>query len=85
MTKISWYLWLGLMQFRYSCRNITGSYLQPISSLATSAEGNRVLMVSGSDAHGTPVTCGPTPKIDTLRCTEYHFSFLELFQNWPYL
>jgi methionyl-tRNA synthetase len=64
--------------------NITGSYL-PADIFARYHRllGNRVLMVSGSDAHGTPVTVradaeGTTPYAVYQR---YHRTFLELFQK----
>lgn len=64
--------------------NLTGSYL-PADIFARYHRllGNRVAMVSGSDAHGTPVTVradaeGTTP----LKVYEsYHATFLELFQK----
>ena len=62
--------------------NITGSYLPAdIFARYQRLEGNRVIMVSGSDAHGTPVTVradaeGTTP----LQIYQhYHRGFLELF------
>lgn len=64
--------------------NITGSYLPAdIFARYQRLAGNRVIMVSGSDAHGTPVTVradaeGTTPlKI----YQQYHEGFLELFQK----
>ncbi len=64
--------------------NITGSYLPAdIYARYHRLLGNRVLMVSGSDAHGTPVTVradaeGTTPvKV----YQKYHTSFLELYQK----
>jgi methionyl-tRNA synthetase len=64
--------------------NITGSYL-PADIFARYHRllGNRVLMVSGSDAHGTPVTVRAdaegTTSIQVYQ--RYHASFLELFQQ----
>ncbi len=64
--------------------NITGSYLPAdIFARYHRLAGNRVLMVSGSDAHGTPVTVkadeeGTTPLEVYQR---YHASFLDLFQK----
>ena len=64
--------------------NIAGSYLPAdIFARYQRLAGNRVLMVSGSDAHGTPVTVradyeGKTP-VEVYQ--EYHAGFLELFQN----
>jgi methionyl-tRNA synthetase len=62
--------------------NITGSYLPAdIFARYQRLAGNRVIMVSGSDAHGTPVTVradaeGTTP----LQIYQhYHRGFLELF------
>jgi methionyl-tRNA synthetase len=62
--------------------NITGSYLPAdIFARYQRLAGNRVIMVSGSDAHGTPVTVradaeGTTP----LQVYQYyHRGFLELF------
>ncbi len=64
--------------------NITGSYL-PADVFARyhRLAGNNVLMVSGSDAHGTPVTVaadaqGVTPQ---QIYQKYHAGFLELFQK----
>ncbi len=64
--------------------NLTGSYLPAdIFARYQRLQGNRVLMVSGSDAHGTPVTVradqeGTTPYQVYQR---YHSTFLELFQK----
>ncbi len=64
--------------------NITGSYLPAdIFTRYHRLVGNQVLMVSGSDAHGTPVTVradaeGLTPLEVYQR---YHATFLELFQK----
>lgn len=64
--------------------NITGSHLPgDIFARYHRLKGNRVLMVSGTDSHGTPVTL----RADALgRPVEevyqyYHRSFLELFQK----
>lgn len=64
--------------------NITGSYL-PADIFARYHRllGNNVLMVSGSDSHGTPVTVradadGTTP-LEVY--THFHEGFLELFQK----
>ena len=64
--------------------NITGSYLPAdIFARYQRLAGNRVLVVSGSDAHGTPVTV----RADALGTTpvevyhQYHLGFLELFQK----
>lgn len=64
--------------------NVTGSYLPAdIYARFHRLKGNRVLMVSGSDSHGTPVTVkaeaeGKTPQevFDY-----YHARFLALFQK----
>jgi methionyl-tRNA synthetase len=62
--------------------NLTGSYLPAdIFSRYQRLAGKRVLMVSGSDAHGTPVAVradveGVTP-LEVYR--KYHAGFLELF------
>ncbi len=64
--------------------NIAGSYLPAdIFARYQRLAGNRVLMVSGSDAHGTPVTVradyeGKTP-VEVYQ--EFHAGFLELFQK----
>ena len=64
--------------------NITGSYLPAdIFARYQRLKGNHVLMVSGSDAHGTPITVksdaeGITPEQVYQR---YHAGFLELFQK----
>lgn len=64
--------------------NLTGSYLPAdIFARYHRLAGDRVAMVSGSDAHGTPVTVradaeGTTP----LKVYErYHATFLELYQK----
>ncbi len=64
--------------------NLTGAYLPAdIFARYHRLAGNRVIMVSGSDAHGTPITVraddeGTTPLEVYQR---YHASFLELFQK----
>jgi len=64
--------------------NITGSYLPAdIFSRYQRLAGNHVLMVSGSDSHGTPVTVkadeeNSTP-LDVYK--RYHANFLSLFQK----
>jgi len=64
--------------------NLTGSYLPAdIFARFQRLKGNRVVMVSGSDSHGTPVTVradaeGTTPYQVYQR---YHQGFLELFQK----
>ena len=64
--------------------NITGSHLPgDIVARYHRLKGNRVLMVSGTDSHGTPVTL----KADALNrpieevYKEYHDGFLELFEQ----
>ncbi len=64
--------------------NLTGSYLPAdIFTRYHRLKGNRVIMVSGSDSHGTPVTVradaeGTTPYNVYQK---YHQSFIELFQK----
>lgn len=64
--------------------NITGSYLPAdIFARFQRLKGNRVIMVSGSDAHGTPVTVradadGTTP-VEVYK--RFHAGFLELFEK----
>ncbi len=64
--------------------NLTGAYLPAdIFTRYHRLKGNHVLMVSGSDAHGTPITVradeeGTTPEKVYKR---YHARFLELFQK----
>ena len=64
--------------------NITGSYLPAdIFARYQRLKGRRVLMVSGSDSHGTPVTVradaeGKTP-LEVYQ--QYHARFIELFQK----
>lgn len=64
--------------------NITGSHLPgDIVARYHRLKGNKVLMVSGTDSHGTPVTL----RADSLNKTpedaykEYHNGFVELFQQ----
>ncbi|MBN1535888.1 MAG: methionine--tRNA ligase [Anaerolineales bacterium] len=64
--------------------NITGSYLPAdIYARYHRLLGNRVLMVSGSDAHGTPVTVRADAENTTPLAVyqKFHASFLELFQK----
>ena len=64
--------------------NITGSYLPAdIFARFQRLSGNNVIMVSGSDSHGTPVTVradadGTTP-LEVYQ--QFHTGFLELFQR----
>ena len=64
--------------------NLTGAYLPAdIFARYQRMQGHKVLMVSGSDSHGTPVTV----RADVERSTpllvyhKYHLTFLELFQK----
>jgi methionyl-tRNA synthetase len=64
--------------------NLTGSYLPAdIFARYHRLAGNQVLMVSGSDSHGTPVTVQAdaegTPPLEVYQ--RYHATFLELFQK----
>lgn len=64
--------------------NITGSYLPAdIFARYQRLSGNQVLMVSGSDAHGTPVTVRADDEGTTALAVyqRYHGTFLELFQK----
>lgn len=64
--------------------NITGSYLPAdIFARYQRLAGQKVLMVSGSDAHGTPVTVrADAENTSALEIYErYHSSFIELFQK----
>src|SRR5512133_1458453 len=64
--------------------NLTGSYLPAdIFARYNRLRGRKVLMVSGSDAHGTPITVradaeGITP-VDVYQ--RFHHGFLDLFQQ----
>jgi methionyl-tRNA synthetase len=64
--------------------NITGSYLPAdIFARYQRLKGNRVIMVSGSDAHGTPVTVEADQKGNSPHevYKQYHTEFLDLFQR----
>jgi methionyl-tRNA synthetase len=64
--------------------NITGSYLPAdIFTRYQRLLGNQVIMVSGSDAHGTPVTVRADAENSTPLevYQKYHAGFLELFQK----
>ncbi len=64
--------------------NLTGSYLPAdIFSRYQRLLGNRVLMVSGSDSHGTPVTVSADAESATPYQVyqKYHAGFLELYQK----
>jgi len=64
--------------------NLTGSYL-PADIFARFQRlcGRRVLMVSGSDAHGTPITVrADAEKVSPMEVYQkYHAGFLDLFQK----
>ncbi len=64
--------------------NVTGSYLPAdIYARYHRLAGNRVLMVSGSDSHGTPITvrADEQGKAPEKVYKEYHEKFLDLFQQ----
>ncbi len=64
--------------------NITGAYLPAdIFARYHRLRGNRVLMVSGSDAHGTPITVRADAEGKSAQQVyeHYHQRFLELFQK----
>lgn len=64
--------------------NITGSCLPAdIFARYQRLKGNRVVMVSGSDAHGTPVTVRADAEHTTALnvVQKYHAGFLELYQK----
>ena len=64
--------------------NLTGSYLPAdIFARYQRLAGNQVLMVSGSDAHGTPGTVRADDEHTTALAVyqRFHVSFLELFQK----
>lgn len=64
--------------------NVTGSYLPAdIYARFHRLAGNRVLMVSGSDSHGTPITvrADEEGKAPEEVYKEYHEKFLDLFQK----
>ena len=65
--------------------NVTGSYLPAdIFARYHRLRGNHVLMVSGSDSHGTPVTVKADEEGKTPRqiFDYYHGRFLDLFQRF---
>lgn len=65
--------------------NITGSHLPgDIAARYHRLKGNKVLMVSGTDSHGTPVVIAADKEGKTVEevYKRYHDSFLELFQGW---
>ncbi len=64
--------------------HIAGAYLPPdIFARYHRAKGNRVLMVSGSDAHGTPITIRAEQEgVSPAQVVErYHRQFLECWQK----
>ncbi len=64
--------------------NITGAYLPAdIFARYQRLKGRQVLMVSGSDSHGTPITVrADTEEISPIEVYQrFHASFLELFQQ----
>lgn len=64
--------------------NVTGSYLPAdIYARFHRLAGNRVLMVSGSDSHGTPITvkADEEEKEPEAVYKDYHQKFLRLFQE----
>lgn len=64
--------------------NVTGSYLPAdIYARFHRLKGNQVLMVSGSDSHGTPVTVKADEEGKTAREVfgYYHGRFIEVFQG----
>ncbi|MCE5208777.1 MAG: methionine--tRNA ligase [Chloroflexi bacterium] len=64
--------------------NLTGSYLPAdIAARYHRMRGKQVLMVSGSDAHGTPITVRAEAENSTPEevYKRYHESFLDLFQQ----
>ncbi len=64
--------------------NITGSYLPAdIYARFHRLQGNRVLMVSGSDSHGTPIMVRADQENSTPEevYQKYHTKFLDLFQK----
>ena len=65
--------------------NITGSHLPgDIVARYHRLKGNKVLMVSGTDSHGTPVTIAADKEGRSVEDVykRYHNGFLELFQGW---
>jgi len=65
--------------------NITGSHLPgDIVARYHRLKGNKVLMVSGTDSHGTPVVIAADKDGISVEDAykRYHNSFLEVFQGW---
>ena len=64
--------------------NMTGSYLPAdVYARFQRLQGNHVLMVSGSDSHGTPITVRADQENSTPEevYKKYHAKFLDLFQQ----
>jgi methionyl-tRNA synthetase len=65
--------------------NITGSHLPgDIVARYHRLKGNKVLMISGTDSHGTPVTLAADKADKPVEevYKQYHDNFLELFKGW---
>jgi methionyl-tRNA synthetase len=65
--------------------NITGSHLPgDIVARYHRLKGNKVLMVSGTDSHGTPVTIAADKEGKSVEevYKRYHDTFLEVFQGY---
>jgi methionyl-tRNA synthetase len=65
--------------------NITGSHLPgDIVARYHRLKGNKVLMISGTDSHGTPVTLAADKEGRPVEevYKKYHDGFLELFKGW---
>jgi methionyl-tRNA synthetase len=65
--------------------NITGSHLPgDIAARYHRLKGDNVLMVSGTDSHGTPVVIAADKEGKSVEevYKRYHDGFLELFQGW---
>jgi methionyl-tRNA synthetase len=65
--------------------NITGSHLPgDIVARYHRLKGNKVLMVSGTDSHGTPVTLAADKEGKPVEevYKKFHNGFLELFEGW---
>ena len=65
--------------------NITGSHLPgDIVARYHRLKGNKVLMVSGTDSHGTPVTLAADKEGRPVEevYKKYHDGFIELFKGW---
>jgi methionyl-tRNA synthetase len=65
--------------------NITGSHLPgDITARYHRLKGNKVLMVSGTDSHGTPVTLAADKEGKPVEevYKKFHNGFLEVFRDW---